>query len=444
MSKSLVIASLCLLAFANPAGAGLLRTVEYSESSNYSRVEIHFDALPQFDLLLLENPNRAVIDFSPGKAHSSIANQTLDSPAIRRIRFGQQRNGDLRVVFDLRSKTKPLLRPITNAKGKLATLVVDFPFNRSACDIEPHKDVVIVVDAGHGGRDTGAIAVNGYYEKDIVLAIAKFFKADLERHPGFKVLLSRHNDHYIELEDRHRFAGRERAHLFLSIHADSFKTSRPVGASVFNLSQRRAEAELERWERENKHRSVWQGGGVADWINSACISDPSELLFLNHKHQEEALAESVRAGKSLLHSLAEVVSIHPRSINSKTGDYQIKQAGFVVLKATSVPSLLVETGFLSNPTEAKRLASSSHQRQIAAAISRGVRAHFCAHPPWNTDLQTGVKTCQPVSLRYVVRRGDTLNRIAALHDIPLTFLKRENGLRDDKIFVGEVLSIPKP
>ena len=423
--------------------ANELHSVRWSDGPRYSRVVLDVSEETQYRFDSLSNPPRFYIDLEDTRLARNFKPVNLTSHVVTDIRFGSRSGGTLRVVLDLNISSTPIVSTLGPHGHRGHRVIIDVPSGevKRECATERHRDVVIMLDAGHGGEEPGAIAVNGAYEKDIVLSITRGVKTNIERHSGFKVVMSRNGDYEVPLDARWTMAEQERAHLFVSIHADAFWTPKPRGASVFVLSDGKAKSELARWLEKNENRADWVGG-VSEWVNSECFERPQELLFLNSKSQQEALIESVAVGKKVLASLHVAATIHPRSYDAKNGKYLVEDAGFVVLKSTSVPSILVESGFLSNPTEARLLSTTSYQNKIARSIANGIVRYFCEKPPWHTDLATGVKKCQLDEVVHVVKRGDTLSEIALAHNVSVQAIRRQNNLKRDMIHVGQKLTIP--
>lgn len=429
--------------FCATSAANVLQSVRWSDGPRYSRVVLDVAEEAEYQYDSLSNPPRFYIDLDATRLAQNFKPVNLTSSVVTDIRFGSRSGGTLRVVLDLNIASTPIVSTLGPHGHRGHRVIIDVPSGevKRECASEPHRDVVVMVDAGHGGEEPGAIAVNGAYEKDIVLSISNKIKNYVERHPGFKVLMSRSGDYEVPLEARWTMAEQERAHLFVSVHADAFRTPKPRGASVFVLSDGKARSELARWLEKNENRSDWVGG-VSEWVNSECFERPQELLFLNSKSQQEALIESVAVGKKVLESLDVAATIHPRSYDAKNGKYVVSDAGFVVLKSTSVPSILVESGFLSNPNESRLLSTEKYQDNIARSIANGIVRHFCEKPPWHTDLATGAKKCQLAAVVHVVKRGDTLSEIALAHEVSVQAIRRQNNLKRDIIHVGQKLTIP--
>jgi N-acetylmuramoyl-L-alanine amidase len=286
------------------------------------------------------------------------------------------------------------------------------------------RDIIIAIDAGHGGEDPGAIGPQRQREKDVVLAIAKELNALLKADKGFRPTMIRSGDYYVSLRGRRDLARQRQADLFVSIHADAFKRREAHGASVYALSTKGATSTAARYlaQRENE----------SDLVGGVTLSDKDDILagVLADLSMTSTLDNSLKLGDKVLRHVDKVAKLH------KT---RVEQAGFAVLKSPDIPSILVETGFISNPSESKLLSSGSYQKKMARAIHAGIREWFLAHPPsgtlvaWEKQLNG-----QP----YIIARGDTLSGIAQRFNVSLSDLKSRNGISGEKILVGQKLLIP--
>ena len=287
--------------------------------------------------------------------------------------------------------------------------------------------MIVAVDAGHGGEDPGAVGAHGLYEKTVVLQMARKLAALFNDTPGYRAVLVRKGDYYIPLRNRIEIARRERADMFVSIHADAFKSAAASGASVYALSQRGASSETARWLAEKENRSDLIGG-----VGNVSLDDKDDVLaqVLLDLSMDANLAASLEAGEAVLKKLGGVTRLHSKKVG---------QAGFVVLKSPDIPSLLVEAGYISNPREARRLSQADHQRRVVGAIHAGVTVYMRNSPPAGTLLAARLASGE---FRYIVERGDTLSEIAARHGTSTARIRRANGLRGDRIRVGQVIVIP--
>ncbi len=320
-------------------------------------------------------------DLSPALAELD-GKVTADDPYIQGLRVGRNRPGVVRLVLDLKSEVKPqifTLRPIADYGYRLVLdihpLVAVDPLAALIAETErrpvlPDKPVIrlatIVIDAGHGGEDPGAIGRRGSREKDITLTIARRLKSLVDAEPNMRAVLTRDGDYCLPLHTRVVKARKVKADLFVSIHADAFIRPDARGSSVFALSERRATSEAARW-LANKENDADLIGGVnldtKDRYLAQTLLDLSQTATIDH---------SLRLGDAVLRKLGGINTLHkPR----------VEQASFAVLKAPDIPSILVETAFISNPEEEKRLNDEGYQDKLARAILEGIRDYFAKHPP---------------------------------------------------------------
>jgi N-acetylmuramoyl-L-alanine amidase len=311
-------------------------------------------------------------------------------------------------------------------------LVVDlFPKNRKVSKTtlkeisslqKPNRDVVVAIDAGHGGEDPGASGKNRTREKDVVLAIARELKKNIDVQPGMTAVLTRDGDYYIPLRDRFEKARKHRADLFISIHADAFKNRKVSGSSIFVLSRKGASSEFARRLAASENSSDLIGGVTLKGKDDMLASVLLDLSQSATMEASNAVADSVFGSIRVL---------------GKTHKNHVEHANFMVLKSPDVPSILVETAFISNPSEEKRLKNPAWQRKTARAITDGIQNYFYMSPPPGTWIASNR---QPV--RYRVVSGDTLGEIASRYRVSLYSLRRVNDLKTDNIRIGAELLIP--
>lgn len=426
--------ALPLPAFANNE----LNGIRLHDAPDSTRVVLDTSEAASYNVSILDKPHRIVIDLRRTKASRGIVPK-FKSRVVKRIRSARRRARDYRVVLDLHQPAQPkelVLKPIAPYGHRL---VIDlFPAAAGAPSASPplrsldsKRDVVVAVDAGHGGEDPGAIGAGKIYEKRVVLAISRAVKKNLDAMPGLRGSLVRDGDYYVPLRKRTAIARGEdvRADLFVSIHADAFRLPSVRGASVYALSERGASSEMARWLAAAENRSDLIGGVSGSWVQLDEMSkDVAEVLVdLSMDHKMEA---SIALGEAVLGSLSGVARLHKK---------RVEQAGFAVLRSPDVPSILIETGFISNQEEARKLADAGYQRRIAAAIASGIQGYLLRHPPQGTLLAT---LSESGTLRYVIKRGDTLSEIAQRNRVSMRRLRAVNSLSSDRIRVGQVLLIP--
>ena len=389
----------------------------------------------------LTDPIRLVIDISSARFNLDVSNLVLEQTPIRQVRTASKNNGeDIRVVLDLNEEVRPssfVLQPVMQYGHRLVvdlhgkdqpSLTVPLKSQRSLTQM---ADVIIAIDAGHGGDDPGALGSGKLYEKDVVLGIAKKLHVLFEQEPGFSAKLIRDGDYYVSLRDRTTMARGSRADVFLSIHADAFKTSMVSGASVYALSLKGATSEAAKRlaEKENSADLI---GGVGGYLSLADY-DPETQEVIVDLMQTRSLSFSLKMGDSVLGNLKKVTKLHKKTV---------EQAAFAVLKSPDIPSLLIETGYISNPAEARKLATRSHQAKLANAIFKGVKVSMQSSPPPGSYLAWLKQGKSEDVKTYVIEKGDTLSEIAEHHRVSFKKLKDFNGLRNDNIRRGQKLKIP--
>ncbi|UCC15423.1 MAG: N-acetylmuramoyl-L-alanine amidase [Gammaproteobacteria bacterium] len=383
-------------------------------------------------LFALENPPRIVVDLHDTHVNVAAVRLPAAQGPIARVRTANRDNGDARVVMDLSApaRARSFLVPPDGDAGH--RLIVDIGSNKksptvSAATPEAEgRDLVIAIDAGHGGKDPGATGRSGTREKDIALEIARRLAKKVDAEPGMRSYLTRDGDYFLTLRQRIQRARKHRADLFVSIHADAFKNRRARGSSVYVLSPRGATDEAARWlaERENS----------ADLVGGVSLDDKDAMLasVLLDLSQSAAIDASTQVADQVLRRLSGLGPVHRKDV---------QKAGFVVLKSPDIPSILIETAFISNPSEEKQLRNRKHQERLASAIARGIRNYFTANPPPGTLLASR-QTGSGGAVEHVIVRGDTLSDIANRYSITLRELRRHNGLKGDRIRIGQVLRIP--
>ena len=415
-----------------PAWAAEVHDVRLWRAPDHTRIVFDLTAPAEHKLIVLDNPSRIVIDVEDASMKTSLTDLKLAGTPVALVRTGIRDGDDLRVVLELSSKVSPrsfFLKANEQAGNRLVLDLYDSKPTKTAAVKKSVKqsdkrDIIIAIDAGHGGEDPGAIGPNRKREKDVVLAIAKELNALLKADKGFSPTMIRTGDYYISLRGRRDLARKRQADLFVSIHADAFKRKEARGASVYALSTRGATSTAARYLAQRENNS--------DLVGGVTLSDKDDVLagVLADLSMTSTLDNSLQLGGNVLRNMDRIAKLHKKGV---------EQAGFAVLKSPDIPSILVETGFISNPGEAKLLASSSYQKKMARAIHAGIREWFLAHPPSGTLIAWQK---QQVGQQYIIARGDTLSGIAERFNVPLADLKIRNGISGSKIMVGQKLLIP--
>ncbi len=429
---SVICAALCLLAV--PASSATVEDIRLWSEDGKTRVVLDLSAPADHTLFTLPRPDRVVVDVSNSRLAERLAKLPQGTGYVRGIRAARRDGDDLRIVLDLERS----VRPRSFSAGPYGRygdrLVIDLaepgipePVKtvRPRPDAKP-RDLVIAVDPGHGGRDPGAIGQGRTREKDVVLAIGRKLAARIDAEPGMRAVLVRKDDSLIPLRERMEYARRNRADLFVSIHADAVRDKRARGSSVWVLSMKGASDEAAHLlaEQNNTHLI----GGVA-------LSDKDEDLasVLLDLSQNASLGASMEVGKKVIDELAKVGTVHKRTV---------QQAGFAVLKSPDVPSILVETAFISNPSEERKLTDRNHQDRLADAILGGIRNYFYANPPPDSWVAQAVRDGREPEVKHVISRGDTLSEIATRYNVSVSSIRAVNNLAGDRIRIGQVLRIP--
>lgn len=422
--SSVLLSLLSAMAMATPVQVNSLRTWQ---APDHTRLVFDLSGPVDYKLFNLDNPSRLVVDIKNSSLKQALPVPDKNDAYLKGIRSAMRDNKDLRVVLDLQGKSTYksfLLKPYQQYGNRLvidlyqATPREKKIVKKLVPKADGLRDLVIAIDAGHGGEDPGALGSSGTYEKEVVLAIARRLAKAIDKERGMRPVLIRDGDYYLSLRQRTVLARKHKADLFVSIHADAFDDRRVNGASVYILSRNGASDEAARWlaEKENS----------ADLIGGVSLDDKDNMLasVLLDLSQNATIESSYNVAQQVLKALKPLGKLHKR---------EVQQAGFAVLKAPDMPSLLIESAFISNPREERNLRSTSHQRAMSAAILKGVRAYFRDHSPPGTLY---------AARRHVITRGDTLSDIAHQYRVSLASLRNANKLRGDGVRVGQVLHIP--
>ena len=413
----------------------------------------------EHSVFTLSAPDRIVIDIKKTQLSTQLSGLTGGKSPITQVRTGQQGTDELRIVLDISEQVTPKSFTLTPNQQYGHRLVVDL-FDQGASvpkHVAPqpaataapspaatptaklsklpasHKrDIVIAIDAGHGGEDPGAIGPGGVREKDIVLKIAQELQRQINAEKGFRAELVRTGDYFIPLRRRTEIARKKGADLFVSVHADAAPRAAAFGASVFALSDSGATSETARWLADSENRSDLIGGAGNVKLHDKDAMLAGVLLDLS---MTASLSSSLDVGQKVLSNMGRITALHKK---------RVEQAGFMVLKSPDMPSILVETGFISNPGESKKLANRSHQQALARSIHTGIRQFFQQNPPpgsyvaWLRD--SGKLAIGP--REHVVRSGESVSLIAQRYQISPAQLRNANKLKSDALKVGQLLTVP--
>jgi N-acetylmuramoyl-L-alanine amidase len=405
-----------------------------------TRVVLDLSAPASHKLSALSNPNRIVIDIDNAVMSAQTQKIDLQNSPITKVRSGVKDGTGLRVVLDITSEVTPRSFLIKANQQYGDRLVVDL-YDRSYD--QPHdpaqsktvvkhindqgrRDIIIAIDAGHGGEDPGASGPNRLREKQVVLAIANELKELLSSQRGYQPVMIRAGDYYVGLYQRRNLARKAQADLMVSIHADAFRDPRASGSSVYALSLRGASSATAQVLADDANNS--------DLVGGVSLSDKDDVLagVLADLSMTSSLDVSIKVGSEVVREMGKISRLHSR---------RVEQANFVVLRSADVPSILVETGFISNPKEANMLSTKDYQRRMARAIFQGISQYFSASPPPDTYLASQ-KRNRTDKVEYVIAHGDTLSGIAERYGVSVAAIHRHNDLASSAIKVGQRIVIP--
>lgn len=407
-----------------------MQNVRIWAAPDNTRVVFDVSGPVEHKLELLSNPARLVVDIDNAKMSNTISKPVSTDKFLQNIRSATKGESDLRVVLDLKKNIEMrsfLLQPNRQYGHRL---VVDLYNENNQKDVSQvitqavnkrSKDVVIAIDAGHGGDDPGAMGPRGVREKDVTLQIAKNLANLINQEYGMKAVLIREGDYFLRLRNRIEKARKHKADLFVSIHADAFTDPRVKGSSVYILSNRGASSEAARWLAERENASDLVGGVSLDDKDNVLAS---VLLDLS---QTASLEASIGVADRVLADLKKLGKTHKKHVQS---------AGFAVLKSPDIPSILVETAYISNPDEEKKLKDAHYQTKLAKALLSGLKGYFSDYAPEGTLLAS------VANRKHIIARGDTLSGIAQRYRVSMNTLRDSNRLKGDTIRVGQVLNIP--
>jgi N-acetylmuramoyl-L-alanine amidase len=385
-----------LLSFITATGLAApleIHNIRLSDGGQGTRLVFDTSARADHTLFTLSKPDRVVIDIASARLKTRLPKPSAGDSCLKRLRSGKRKDG-LRVVLDLKRPVTPHSFTLGPGDGRGYRLVVDLKFKeelrkpvktvKKAVAPTRLRDVVVAIDAGHGGRDPGARGSQGTREKDVVMAIAKRLARLVDKEPGMRAYLVRNGDYYLRLRDRIKRARQQKADVFISIHADAFRNAKAKGSSVYVLSRRGVSSEAARWLANQEN--------AADLVTGVSLDDKDELLarVLLDLSQTATVEGSMELASHVLKGLERIGKVHRK---------RVERAGFVVLKSPDIPSILVETAFISNPSEERKLRSGAHQQKLARAMLNGLRTYFRDHAPPGTVLAARNKTLAQASIR---------------------------------------------
>ncbi len=444
------------------ASAAQVENLRVWHAPDQSRLVFDLSGPTSFDVFAVGGPHRVVVDLKVGPNSKPLAMPREFRARILGLRQGRRDADTLRVVFDLShevsirhallaphppyghrlvvdlldpegpvastaappasarpAQSPPSAAPVVQASASRAPSAASDNTETTTKVTYTGRQYVIAIDAGHGGEDVGAIGQRGTYEKTVVLALARELAALINQEPNMRAVLIRDGDYYIGLRDRMVRARKHRADLFVSVHADAFHNRRVRGSSVYVLSRNGASSEAARWIAERENASDLAGGVTLD------DKDSQLRTVLLDMSQTASMQASLDVAGNVLQALHRVGAVHRQ---------QVQSAGFMVLKSPDIPSLLVETAFISNPEEERQLKDPKFRRNVASAIRTGIKAYF------SSVSEPGQRTAR--ARQHRVEPGDTLSGIAELYDVRPQQILAANNRRDQVVRLGEILRIP--
>ncbi|MCQ4347589.1 N-acetylmuramoyl-L-alanine amidase [Pseudomonas stutzeri] len=472
-------ATLAMLAVELAQAASEIRGVRLWRAPDNTRLVFDLSGPVQHKVFTLSAPDRIVIDVEGAQLRTRLEQLATGTTPITGLRAAEHAPGQLRIVIETAAPVEPKSFSLAPNQQYGHRLVVDLfdqsaggparvpsapppvaqgarpapsgpppaapqapakAVVREAAASRPaplpggQRSIVIAIDAGHGGEDPGAIGPRGLREKDVVLEISRELQRLINQEKGFRAELVRTGDYFIPLRKRTEIARKKGADLFVSIHADAAPRAAAFGASVFALSDRGATSETARWLADSENRSDLVGG-----VGSVSLDDKDRMLagVLLDLSMTATLSSSLDVGQKVLTNMGRITPLHKR---------RVEQAGFMVLKSPDIPSILVETGFISNPQESQKLATKSHQQALARSIHSGVRQFFHENPPPGTYIawlreQGKIKLGER---EHRVAPGESLALIAQRYQVSQAALRSANRLSGDGLKAGQLLVIPAP
>ena len=418
--------------FSSPLMAATVNGVRMWAGPDNTRLVFDISGPIDHKVFTLRKPNRIVVDMQNTRLRSQASELDFSDGLVTDLRSGERNGNDLRMVLDLKGEVRPksfLLKPTKQYGHRLVIDLQDTRAKKSRKikrQVSPDpkgtaRDIIVAIDAGHGGDDPGATGRRGTREKDVVLAIARQLEQLIKNERGMRPVMIRRGDYFVGLKDRRKKARELKADLFISIHADAFRNGRARGTSVYVLSQGSASSKAAKWLAENENSS--------DLIGGVSLGDKDDLLgsVLLDLSRNASIAASLDVGGKVLQQLKVIGRVHKN---------RVEQAGFAVLKAPDIPSILVETGYISNKYEENNLRNKKHQHKLARAMLGGVRSYFRHNAPPGTLLARADR-------KHTIRRGETLSGIASKYQISQRTLRSTNRLASNTVLkIGQTLRIP--
>ena len=429
----LLLVLFCLSISVSAAEQNNLKGVRAWPSPDNTRVVLDLTQKPHYETHYLTRPDRLVIDLSTTTNKAKLKDIVSNSSILKNVRVSASgKSNTFRLVLDLKQASKARIFSLPPAKPYGHRLVIDLPHKKEEIKVPQAiaaapegRDIIVAIDAGHGGDDPGALG-KYTYEKKVTLQIAKRLKTKIDSQKGMQAFLVRTGDYFVNLNKRSDIARKGKADFLVSIHADGFTSSRPRGASVWVLSNRRATSELGRWmEKHEAHSELLGGAGDI-------IQDSDSVPFLNKMLLDMSMGNTMDVGYAIGHlvtnELSKVTKMHKK---------KPVHASLAVLKSPDIPSILVEAGFITNRTEERLLNQAEFQNKIANAVYTGIYKHFSQTPPQGSLFAQKKRV-----IKHTVRSGESLSILAKRYSVSSSQLKKVNHLKSSSLRIGQVLKIP--
>ncbi len=397
-----------------------------------TRIVFDLKSKPDFKYFSLTKPNRLVIDFKNTKNSAALKALASNDPRIKLFRTSKAKSkSSTRLVLELAQAYQLTVFPLAPAGQYGNRLVVDLHDKNVKANVikktipNGKRDIVIAIVAGHGGEDPGSIGAKGSYEKRVTLAIAKKLASLINQRSGFKGVMIRTGDYYVNHNRKTELARKSKADSLISIHADAFVSPKPHGASVLVQSSRRANSEFTRWIANRQDESALLGG-AGETIKKT--KDKNLAFTLADMKKEHTMSSSYEFALHVIQQMKKVTKLHKRKPEGLS---------LAVLKSSDIPSVLIETGFISNPAEEKKLNSKKHQQNLANAIFKAVDNYFIENTPKGTLLAATTMK------KHKVRSGESLSFLAQRYKISMAKIKSVMNLKTNQLRIGQTLKIPR-
>ncbi|UUO23391.1 AMIN domain-containing protein [Colwellia sp. M166] len=431
IKQSLTVFVLCFGLVAVTYASNSIDSVRIWPAPENTRIVFDLSGKPDFKYFPLQSPHRLVIDFKNSKNNAALMSAINADRRVKKIRTSTSKTkGSTRLVLELAEDFRISVFPLAPAGQYGDRLVIDL-YDKKSQHIEKHdnnqgkRDIVIAIVAGHGGEDPGSIGAAGTYEKRVTLKIAQKLADLIDKKPGLKAVMIRSGDYYVDHNRKTELARKSKADLLISIHADAFTSSKPNGASVLVQATRRADSEFTRWI-ENREKNSELLGGAGETIRNT--KDNNLAIALADMKKEYTMASSYDFAEHVVKQLKKVTKLHKK---------KPERLSLAVLKSSDIPSVLIETGFISNPQEEKRLNNTQHQQKLAKAIYTAIDDYFAHNAP------DGTLVAKARVREHKISSGESLSVVAQRYKISVNQLKSANNLKSNVVRIGQTLKIPQ-